>query len=466
MTKALTSFSVRSAKPGTRRKEIRDAGSRGLYLIIQPGASAKKSWAFRYRFNGKPKKLTLGPAYLGENELEVVAVGHPCTLAGARKLAGEADLQVARGIDPVASKKREKRAARQRAADAEHLDQDTVEAVARRFVERHAQRNTRKTSWLETARLLGLKPDPTDEKKLIRTESGGEVLSQWSDRTIHEITRRDVNELLDRIVSRGSPVTANRALAAVRKMFTWAASKDIIAGTSPCAGVKRPSKETSRDRALTDDELRLVWRGADMIGGPYNAIVKLLILTLQRRDEVAEMRRPELRLQDQAWLIPKERAKNGMEHEVPLSAAAMSVLEGLHEIGRGGWVFTTTGRTPISGLGRLKKRLDSEILKLQRDDAIERGEDPAAVGPIPHWTLHDLRRSGASGMARLGIQLAVVEKILNHTGRSFAGVAGIYQRYDFAKEKRTALDVWAAHIAAVVSGVQSTNVIPLHERRQ
>src|ERR1019366_4275807 len=113
----------------------------------------------------------------------------------------------------------------QGAADAEQLDRDTVEAVARIFIERHAQRNTRKTSWLETARLLGLRPDPEDDRKLVRTESGGGVMSQWGDRTIHEITRRDVNELLDRIVSRGSPVAANRALAAIRKMCGWAVSK-------------------------------------------------------------------------------------------------------------------------------------------------------------------------------------------------------------------------------------------------
>jgi integrase len=458
MAKPLTAYSVKSAKAGPERKEIRDAGSRGLYLVIQPAGA--KSWAFRYRFNGKPKKLTIGPVYLGSDEPETVALDCPCTLAGARKLAGEADLQVARGIDPAVGKKREKRAARQRAADAEQLDRDTVEAVARIFIERHAQRNTRKTSWLETARLLGLKPDPNDDRKLVRTESGGEVLSQWGDRTIHEITRRDVNELLDRIVSRGSPVAANRALAAIRKMFGWAVSKDIVK-TSPCEGVARPFEETSRDRALTDDELRLVWRGADAVGRPFGELIKLLILTLQRRDEVAEMQRPELRLQEQSWVIPKQRSKNGQEHEVPLSAAAISVFEELPHIGRSGLLFTTTGQNPVSGFSRVKKRLDSEILKLQKADAIERGEDPATVETIPGWTLHDLRRTGASGMAKLGIPMHVVEKILGHTSGSFGGVAGIYQRYSFAKEKRAALDAWASFVTSTVSGKQPANVISL-----
>ena len=459
MAKPLTAFSVKAAKPGTARREIRDAGCRGLYLVVQPAAGAK-SWAFRYRFNGKPKKLTIGPVYLGNDEPETVALDCPCTLAGARKLAGEADLQVARGIDPGVHKKREKREARQRAASAEQLDRDTLEAVARLFIERHGQRNTRKTTWLESARLLGLKPDPDDDKKLIRTESGGEVLSMWSGRTIHEITRRDVNELLDRIVSRGSPVTANRALAAIRKMFSWAVSKDIVK-TSPCEGVTRPFEETARDRALTDDELRLVWRGAEAVGRPFHELVKLLILTLQRRDEVGEMRRSELRMQEHSWVIPKERVKNGQEHEVPLSAAAISIFQSLPQIGRSGFLFTTTGEAPASGFSRVKRRLDFEILKLQKADAIKRGENPDTVKPLPHWTLHDLRRTGASGMAKLGIPMHVVEKILNHTSGSFGGVAGVYQRYNFADEKKNALDAWASHVESLVTGKRPANVISL-----
>jgi Arm DNA-binding domain len=206
--------------------------------VLQP--SGGKSWAFRYRFAGKPKKLTLGPVYLGKDEPENATLDHPNTLAGARKLAGEAALLVAKGIDPAKHKKREKHQARLRAEDSELLDRDTVEAVARVFIEKHAKANTRETTWLETARLIGLKPDPTDRSKLIRTESGGEVLSQWGRRTVHEITRRDVHDLLDAIVSRGSPVTANRAFAAIRRMFSWAVSRDVVAA-SPCFGISPPT---------------------------------------------------------------------------------------------------------------------------------------------------------------------------------------------------------------------------------
>jgi integrase len=284
------------------------------------------------------------------------------------------------------------------------------------------------------------------------------VLSQWGDRTIHEITRRDVNDLLDRIVSRDAPVVANRTLAAARKMFAWAISKDIIQH-SPCEGVARPHKEISRDRALSVEELALVWRAADVIGEPFGPLVKLLILTLQRRDEVAEMTRAEL--QDKNWVIPKERAKNGREHEVPLSAPALEIIETLPRIGQGGFLFTTTGETAVSGFSRAKRRFDTEILKLQQMDAIERGEDPSAVKPLAEWTFHDLRRSGATGLAKLGVQLPVVEKVLNHTSGTFRGVVGVYQRHSFAAEKRSALDAWANFVDATVTGKEASSVVSI-----
>src|ERR1035437_2476450 len=456
-----TALSVKAFRPTSIRREIPDRGHKGLYLVIQPAGG--RSWAFRYRFNGKPKKLTIGPVYLGTDEPEQATLDQANTLAGARKLAGEAALQVARGIDPAKSKKREKQTARLRAENSELFRSDTVEAVARLFIEKYAKPNTRPASWLQTARLIGLKPDPEDDNKLVRTGSGGEVLSQWSDRTVHEITRRDVHDLLDRIVSRGSPVTANRVLAAIRKMFAWAASRDIVP-VSPCAGVSPPTAETSRDRVLSDDELRLIWRAAYAIGWPFGPMVQALILTLQRRDEVAGMARRELKPQDQLWVIPRERVKNGQEHEVPLSPAAWALLDGLPKTSKAGLVFSVTGDTQVSGFSRAKERLDAEIVKLQKSDAIQQGEGAAAVEPIPHWTLHDLRRTGATGMARLGINLPVIEKILNHTSGSFRGVAGVYQRHTFADEKRRAMEAWSNFVQATVSGQPQSNVVQLNAR--
>jgi integrase len=456
-----TTLSVKAFRPTSERREIPDPGCRGLYLIVQPAGS--KSWAFRYRFNGRPKKLTIGPLHLGTEEPPQAALDQANSLAGARKLASHAASQVALGVDPAKHKKQEKKKARQRAENSELLDRDTIEAVARLFIEKYAKQKTRPSSWLQTARLIGLKPDPEDDDKLVRTESGGEVLGQWEDRTVHQISRRDVNDLLDRIVSRGSPVTANRVLAAIRKMFAWAVSRDIVP-VSPCAGVSPPTAETSRDRALSDEELRLIWRAAYAIGWPFGPMVQTLILTLQRRDEVAGMSRRELRPQERLWVIPRERVKNGQEHEVPLSPAACALLDGLPKTGKAGLVFSVTGDTQVSGFSRAKERLDAEMVKLQKSDAIQRGDGAAAVEPIPHWTLHDLRRTGATGMARLGINLPVIEKILNHTSGSFRGVAGVYQRHTFADEKRKAIEAWANFVSSTVSGQLPTNFVQLSAR--
>ena len=467
----LTPLSVKNKRPDGTRQEIPDPGCKGLHLVVQP--TGAKSWAFRYRFAGKPKKLTLGPVYLAADEPEEPAMDQALTLAGARKLAGEAALHVAKGSDPATHKRRVKQAARLRADNAELLDRDTVEAVARLYIEKYAKAKTKERSWVETARLIGLKPDPTDPTKLVLTENkrrdakvvGNWVLSKWRTRPIREISRAEVHELLDEIISEGSPVAANRVLAAIRKMFAWAASRDIIAA-SPCAGVSPPTGETSRDRVLLDDELRLILRGADAIGWPFGPVTKLLVLTLQRRNEVAEMNRSELRTQDRLWVIPKERVKNGEEHEVPLPVAALDLLDDLPKIGQSGLIFTVTGDAPISGFSRAKRRLDAEILKLQKADAVANGDDPEEVEPLPHWTLHDLRRTGASGMARLGIHLPVIEKVLNHISGSFRGVVGVYQRHSFSDEKRKALEAWASHIDSLVSGKRLNNVVSLHTREK
>jgi integrase len=433
MAKRLTDISVKNAKPKAHRYEMSDGGCRGLYLVIQP--SGAKSWAFRYRFDGQPKKLTLGPVYLGEGQPERAEIGRPNKLAGAHKLASEAAHQVGLGIDPAQVKHQRRTETRQAAEKKSALDRDTVEAVAREFIEKYARPNTRARSWIEAARIIGLQPDPADDTKLIRTKSGGEVLSRWGSRNIRDISTDDVNGMLDAIMARGKTVLANRTLAHVRKMFNWAVKRRFIA-VSPCAGVDKPSKETSRDRVLTDNELRLVWRAAERIDWPFGPVVQMLILTCQRRQEVAGMHRAELH--GRSWIISKERTKNGKAaHEVPLSPAALALLDGLHQIGRSGFVFTATGDAAVRGFNSAVVRLNAAVTEMN-------GEQ------LPHWTLHDLRRTAATGMARLGVQQPVVEKILNHTGGSLAGVAGIYNQHTYADEKRAALEKWAGHVLSLV----------------
>ncbi|MBB1089795.1 integrase arm-type DNA-binding domain-containing protein [Rhodopseudomonas palustris] len=441
MSKGLTPVTVRNAKPGAARREVPDGGCRGLYLVIQP--SGGKSWVFRYRASGASRKLTIGPVYIGDDEPGSVALGRPVTLAGARKLAGEAALQVAKGADPAGERVRDRKSAR------EIAERDTVEAVARRFVLEHGKARNR--SWVPTARLIGLAPDKNDPTKLIRVKGGGEILSRWGHRPIREITRRDVNDLLRAIVVRGSPITSNRVLAHVRKMFNWAVGEDIIP-TSPCIGVTRKADETPRSRYLRDDELRLVWQAAGALEYPWRQFFRLLILTMQRRNEVAGIRRSEIRADDRLWIIPADRAKNGIEHEVPLSDAAMAILESCPEIGREGFFLTRYGAAGLSGFSKAKIEIDAAILTIQRTEAVASGENPDAVTPLENWTLHDLRRTGSTGLAALEVDIVVAEKLLNHKSGSLRGVVGTYNRHHYSDKKRAAMEAWTAHVLKVANG--------------
>ena len=377
MVQTLTARTIETLKPGPARREIADRHMPGLYLVLQP--SGAKSWAVRYRHVGTPRKHTLG--------------SYPAIdLKSARGLASKALRAVAEGRDPGREKMQERTA-----------KPDTVEAVARQFVERHCKRSNRPRTATETQRLL-------DQH----------VLPRWRGRLVRDIIRRDVLDVLDRVVDGGKPIAANRTLAAIRKMFNWAVARDIIAA-SPCAGVKPPTAERSRDRVLTDQELRAVWQAADKIGGTFGALVRLLILTGQRRDEVAGMRWSEIDLEGCRWTLAPERVKNNRPHEIPLSEPAIAILTALPRIGDQ-FVLTSTGDAPSSGYSKGKRRLD------------------ALLPPdMPSWRLHDLRRTVASGLARLGINLPVIEKVLNHASGSFAGIVGVYQNTSFRRKSATRL---------------------------
>ena len=426
MARALTVLAAERAKPNPQKRlEIPDGGLPGLYLVVQ--SSGAKSWALRYRYGGKPRKLTVG-AFPG--------IG----LAAARDLAAIAIRAIAEGRDPG----RERREARQKAG----VDRDLFKNVAAQFIDRYARRQTRESSWLETARLLGFRPEPgaTPKASAPLEATGAGIAARWSGRTVSEITRRDVIELLDETVDRGATTMANRELAAVRRMFGWCTERGIVEA-SPCAGVRAPVPERSRDQLLSDDEIKIFWIGADAIGWPFGPLFKLLLLTGQRRDEVGEMRWREIDNDGPLWALPRERVKAGRAHDVPLSDAALAILMALPRVsGRSGYVFTTNGVVPVSGWSRAKDRLDKAMA-----DAGMTGEP---------WRLHDLRRTAASGMARLGINLPVIERVLNHVSGSFGGIVGVYQRHEFSDEKRRALDSWGAHVERLVTG-QGAAVVPL-----
>jgi len=419
----LTDLLIKKHPLPDKRREVPDGKIGGLFLVVQPSGS--KSWAVRYRLYGTPKKLTIG--------------SYPAVdLSAARKRAQEALGDIAAGKDPAA----QKRAARE-ARRAEQSVKDRVEDVAAHFVERYARRSVGPMWARETERLLKV-----------------EIIPKIGSKRLVDVKRADIHDLLDAIVDRGSPFTANRTLAVLRRMCNWAIERGIIA-VSPVDKIKPPAVEEARDRVLSDAEIRFVWRAFDSVGWPFGDIAKLLLLTGARRDEIAEGRWNEIDLAAKSWTIAKERSKNGVAHEIPLSDAAIRIFEGLPRIGekKDGFVFTTNGARSVSGFSRAKAAIDRAILAAMSEaNRSDETEAPAA------WVFHDMRRTAASGMAGLGIAPHVVEAVLNHKSGTIKGVAAVYNRYNYAAEKRAALDAWARRLEAIVNDVPTDNVVELKAR--
>jgi integrase len=423
MRKLLTPLAVEKLSGGAKRREIADAGMPGLYLVVQPKPSAAKSWAVRYRYGGRTRKLTVGlyPAV---------------DLVKARDRARDALEALDRGLDPAIEKLAAK--SRQHAPSADH---DAFGVLIRQFFHRHAIPNTR--SWRETARLLGLKIDAEQSKPgkpPVFKNVPGRIVARWADRLVPSIRRRDIIELLDESRERGATTTANRELAALSKFFAWCLEREIIT-TSPAVGIRKPAPERSRDRVLSNEELRVIWRAAELEGYPFGEIVRLLLLTGQRRLEVAGASWPEFDLGARTWIIPRERVKNNRDHLVPLSNAACGILEKMPRFVGGAFLFGLGGRTAFTGYSKGKGRLLKHIAKLNGREDDESDSDVAV-----DWTLHDIRRTVATRMGELGVLPHVVEAVLNHVSGSKAGVAGTYNRALYEPEKRDALERWATHI--------------------
>ena len=425
----LTDIQIKKLALPNVRKEVPDGKISGLYLVVQP--SGAKSWAVRYRLAGQPKKLTLGP--------------YPAIdLATARKRAQEAIGDIAGGKDPAS----EKRAARELAGAERDAEDSRLDRIAASYVDRYVKRSVGEAWGKEIERLLRV-----------------EILPKLGDKHIAAIKKVQILDLLDAIVDRGSPITANRAFAVLRQLFNWAADRDLIT-VSPMPK-SAPAPENARDRVLSDKEIQLVWRAFDQIGRPFGSIGKLLLLTGARRDEIAEGSWSEIELEARTWTIPPMRTKNEEAHEIPLSDAALNTLRDLTPIaGKPNLVFTTTGRTAVSGFSKAKAAIDATVLEILKERARDRDEDADAVEAFTHWTLHDLRRTVATNLQKLGVRLEVTEAVLNHTSGSRAGIVGVYQRHKWSTEKRAALDAWALVLDAIVTGASDEKLKEMRERAQ
>ncbi len=425
--------------PLGKREHLWDDTLKGFGVMVTD--KGVRSYLIQYRMGGRgtpTRRVTIGRH------------GSPWTAEKAREYAADLLQQVRKGVDPFLVERQREEAQREAAAKAETQRKEATRLafglVADRFVEKYAKVEQPKT-WRDTESIIrrDLKP-------------------HFGETPLPHITDADIIELLDRVHERGDSA-AIKAYKALRSMFGWAKDKRLIAA-SPMREMSPPAKIGKRKRVLTDHELKLVWQAAGALGWPFGPIVHLLILTGQRLREVAEAPWTEFNLDKAEWLLPGARTKNGEANYVPLSEQALAILRGLPVLkSENRYIFTTTGRTPVSGFSRTKAKVDAMVLDSLRRDLTDAGDEPARAALEP-WTIHDLRRTLATGCQRLGVKLEVTESILNHVSGSRSGIVGVYQTYRYQTEVRDALAAWGRHVEALISGKQQEcNVVQLAPMR-
>ena len=353
---------------------------------VRARRGGKKSWVAVYRMGKKVRRVTIGDAAI---------VGPEEARSKAREVLAKADL----GEDTQAKRKEEKSKAAV-----------TLGAVVELYVRQYVENRQRPKTQYETKRYLR-----TTWQRLHHVP-------------LHRISRRDVALQLTEIVESNGAIAANRARTALHGFFVWSMQQGI-ADINPVAGTAAPAAEQKRDRVLTGEEMSAIWK-ATSGSGDYAAIIRLLLLTGQRREEVAGIRWRELNFDDATWSLPAERTKNGQAHDVPLSGVAIEILTGRERRADRELIFGE-GKGPFSGWSQAKVRLDRR-------------------SGVDVWRLHDIRRTVVTGMAELGIQPHVIEAVVNHLSGHKAGVAGIYNRAAYAAEKRAALDAWSRYLGETI----------------
>ena len=351
------------------------------------------------------------------------------SLADARDKANQYKRAIARGDDPEGQQE----AAKQRAIrESGH----TFETVVEEFLRTYHPVNKKQ-----------LRPSSLRRYKLVLA---GPDLAAWRARPIASITRADVLHALHRMQDRGLGVSCNRALAAIRVLMHYAIQRNLIE-VAPTDHVKPVAAEISRDRHLFGDaehnrpsEIALLWRACEAVG-PFGALPKLLLLTGQRRDEVTGMKHEELidlGSKHARWSLPPERTKNGKRHLVPLSPAAVQLIQGMPKLANCEFVFSTTGTTAFSGFSNLKAKIDKTISALKKDHPAEYARQFTEP-----WRLHDLRRTAKTGWSDLGVASDVRDALLGHAK---PGMDRVYDHSQRATEKRAALEMWEQHVMKVV----------------
>lgn len=429
---------IRSLKPDEKIVDIREGDGFGVRIL----PSGVKTFFYIYRVDGCRRFLNLGyydPKKAGRYDNDIIveqARSNGVSLAGARKLYNEAKTKVDKRIDPLTEKQRK---------EEERIKAPTVEKLAEEYLNRHAKKFKR--SWQEDERILNR-----------------DILPAWGKRKAEDISKRDINLLLEAIVDRGAPIMANNTFKIIRRMFNYAVEKDILP-YSTAFGVKLPSPKVERNRALSEEEIKTFWNSLDKpdlaISPDIRRALKLVLVTAQRPGEVSGMHSGEI--DGRWWNIPAERSKNGKAQRVYLTGLALELIGGTDIKGH---IFPCPHKKKLRSINRhaLSKAILSNCPSGCVNDCAtcENAEckadgkelaDKNLLGVV-HFTPHDLRRTAATFMAQAGEMDEVIDAVLNHTKQ---GVIKVYNQYRYDKEKQKALEAWERKLKRITTTIPITS---------
>jgi len=431
-----TDTMIKKLKPEDK-KYVRGEGN-GFTIRVMP--SGAKTWLYVYALNDKRREMNLG--------------SYPdVTLETARGKFEDAKKKVKNGIDPMAEKEQ---------ATHERLMAPTVEKFCEEYIKRHAKRF--KKSWEKDERILQY-----------------DVIPAWGKRKAADIVKRDVVLLLEKIVERGAPGMANNTFQVIRKMFNWGVEQDILT-TTPCIGVKLPAPKQSRERVLSEAEIKTFWTNLDScaMSGEIRRALRLILLTAQRPGEVIGMHTNEI--DGDWWTIPAERSKNGKANRVPLTPLVKEIIaEGIEEVKQAreipaegeyeGFIFPTPSKKKAQSIAgqalivAVARNLDFPLVDAKGKPLFNKEGKPATVNNIgiDHFTPHDLRRTAATFMAESGEMDEVIDAILNHAKK---GVIKVYNQYRYDREKRMALESWGRKLTSIISNEAMGKVVSIQGRKK
>jgi integrase len=405
----LTDLKVRNLKPGVSPYDTKDSQVPGLAVRTMP--SGVRTFVLITRRPGKPHPTR-------------ISIGHypDLSLQQAREKAAEWRKMIRLGTDPQIQEQRDRLAIVRE-------QQLTFAVVAQAFIEEKLK---------------------TEKKgKECAQDIRRELMPEWRDRPIVDITRLEVRNLIKSIKDRGTTYQAHNILVLARRLFNWAIGQECYGiETSPCDRLKPKAivgERLARNRILNNDELRAFWRAAEKLGYPYGPLYQLLGLTGQRRNEVGCASWSEINLEQKLWTIPAERMKAGATHVVPLSDDAIAILKDLPRFKDGDFLFSTTyGRKPVRGYNRAKRDLDRHMQGILSRE-------------FPPFVIHDVRRTMRTGLSALPIPDLIRELVIGHTK---PGLHKVYDQHAYENEKRHALELWATRLRSIV-GPPPANVVEL-----